>query len=271
MSRTVARLDRICGSIRRVEPTVANVNRLLSLYEQACLTDAQLAEAALRDANRRASVDGMTERHDFDSFRMLLQWPWTMALEIPNKSEPLGQPSAFVLNHFADSSDSAIDAFRSLMLGNVFNKDLLQFDHAADERAMDEAFDHGLLLYFGEFVSLKRPVNSLALVVESYRRVVRERLGVRTAGVVGKCLEQVRIGNSVNANGNTRIKRIANSIGLKRIAVQVDSRSLTISPAESSGCRNSFSTEEVSAQLTFGFYLGDTNRLCHRFIDRSDR
>jgi hypothetical protein len=270
MGRATERLHQVCEAVRPVEATPRNAARLHRLYQEAYLSDERLLAAVDGDPARHPSVNGMTERVEADRLLQLLAWPGTLALEVPSATDPDDAPQAFVLNHYADTSQQAIREFKTFMLSEVFQRDGLQFESRAAEQEAEEAFDRGNLLYFGEFVSLESPVNTHALLLESYRRVVLERLGVKVAGVIGKCLEQVHVGQRLNANGNVRIKRIARSIGLKRIGLQVETRPLS-NPGEAGGVAGySHLHEEESpqAELTFGFYLGDTRPFGDRLAKR---
>jgi hypothetical protein len=174
------------------------------------------------------------------------------------------------LNHYADTSRQSIREFREFMLADVFQRDDLEFESRSAEQEADAAFDRGNLLYFGEFVSLESPVNTHALLLESFRRVVLERLGVKVAGVIGKCLEQVRVGPLLNAKGNVRIKRIARSIGLRRIGLQVEMRPFSSLGETDSDAGDPHPHKQglPQAELTFGFYLGDTRPFGDRFAEK---
>ncbi len=268
MSTTAEKLRATCAAVREVEADVQNVHRLLGLYDRAFLTDQQLLEVVQGTKPGRESIDGMTERLDAPRLLQLLEWPGTLALEVPNVADPEGVPQAFVLNHFADDAPSSIDRFRSFMLSEVFDEGAIVFDSTEVKEQTDKAFAAGNLLYYGEFVSLDRSVSTVALLVESYRRVVLQRLQVEVAGVLGKCLEGVRLGTLANTTGNLRIKRIASTIGLRRVGVQVEPRPLHLAQVLRRDDFGLVGNDPPVAELTFGLYLGDTRELRRRFVQR---
>lgn len=269
MSKTRTLLIEACKSVRRVQPSRQDARRLKELYERSYVSDEALFAAAQTELKAPRGIDGMTEPITDTQILTLLEWPQTVALEIPDPATKQGPPLAFVINHYANRSSSAVREFRQFMLSGIFDENRLSYLEPSTRERVHAAFEVGNIVYFGECVSLENPRLTAALVTETYRRVVRDLCHAKKATVVGKCLERIEISPKFKNTGNCRAIRFAESIGLRSMGEQVERRHLSIPDSSAAHSNTSRSTAQtVNCDLVFGLYLGDTERLRQRLIRR---
>jgi len=255
MSSRRAQLIELLQSVRSLSPNSHNARRLLAAYQRAYHSDRELCRM-LRSSpsNPQLAIDGMTEPRTAEEFEQLLAAPDTMTLEIPSDQAPNDASLAMVVVPYATASPESIARFRQYYLGDVFAPNSLRFDEPARAHELQQVLDQGNVIYLAELVSDCCPTATLALLIAIQVLVVQRKLGLPSSALLGKCLDFVALRNgsetlAINPHGNRRVKRLATSLGLRRVATASQPRPLA--PCHS-GAPN------LTAELTFGLYLGCT-------------
>ncbi len=256
------RISALRASVRIVDATPENAGRLLATYRAAYIDDESLYRIICDQEQQ--PINGMTEPLNESALLELLKCPQTLALEIPARDQPYAPPRAFVLNHFTGSNPTDREAFHDFMMTRIFVERNLTYLTEDARRSTERAFESGNIVYFGECVSPESPLLTTALIVESFSRIVIQRFDSFTGSVFGKCLDSARAGAHCNRLGNQRIKRLAASLGMTRVATQDETRILQLSDSRTefdSQASITANPGQMNAALTFGLFVGSTDEL----------
>jgi hypothetical protein len=259
-----ARVRPLLDTVRIIRPTADNAQRLWLDYQHSYRGDDDLL---LRACSPEMGVDGLTENLTADDILASMQMPDTITLEAG--SAEIADTGGFVIVRFATQEHGSRQGFRDYFLHKVFPEDALQFGTKEEQSEFFERMKEGLSLYFVEFVSRRGRAASAALVLAAYHEVCVKRQKGSSCTFVGKCLDSVRVGSCRNVNGNRPVKTLAESLGLRKVAVCDQLRTLHVPANACSHAREkaNVSGDTVDAVLTFALYLGET-RLAFERIRR---
>ncbi|MEZ6145057.1 MAG: hypothetical protein R3B91_06415 [Planctomycetaceae bacterium] len=248
---------------REVSPTRENAERLYHCYQEAYVNDDELYRRIVDSvSDPELGIDGLTEPMTVDDFERLISREGVLTLEVADPVADTRPPGGFVAVSYCTREPESIHRFRDNFLGANIEMSELVYASEEDDAWFHQFLDAGNIGCYSEFVSIHDPRVTLALRISSHQRVCIERMGRSNCGIVGKCLDEARIGASCNPHGNRPIKRQAVDTGLRPIAHTWQQRTLSLSPHAQLAEEATLDTwSSVTAELKFSLFVGGTEKL----------